>query len=99
MVTEEQIWEALHAVIDPELGVDFVDLGLVYEVNLDGEDVHIVFTLTSAACGIGPAIADEMDEIVGAMEGVRKVFPRMTLTPHWTPDRMTEDTKFALGML
>ncbi len=98
MVTEEQIWDALHAVIDPELGVDFVDLGLVYDVRIEGEDVHIDFTLTTPACGIGPAVAEEMDEIVTSMEGVRSVFPRMTFEPAWTPEKMSEDAKFALGL-
>ena len=98
MVTEEEVWEALHAVIDPELGLDFVDLGLVYAVRIDGADVHVEFTLTTPACGIGPAVADEMDEIVGSMEGVRSVFPRMTFDPPWTTERMSEDAKFALGL-
>ena len=98
MVTVEEIWEALHAVIDPELGVDFVDLGLVYDVRIEGEDVHIDFTLTTPACGIGPAVAEEMDEIVGSMEGVSSVFPRMTFEPAWTPEKMSEDAKFALGL-
>ncbi|MFP5361851.1 MAG: metal-sulfur cluster assembly factor [Thermoleophilia bacterium] len=98
MVSVEQIWEALHAVIDPELGLDFVDLGLVYDVVVEGADVHVVFTLTTPACGIGPAVAEEIDEIVGAMDGVRSVFPRMTFEPPWTPARMSEDAKFALGL-
>ena len=98
MVTEDEVWEALHAVIDPELGLDFVDLGLVYAVRIDGADVHVEFTLTTPACGIGPAVADDMDEIVGSMEGVRSVFPRMTFDPPWTTERMTEDAKFALGL-
>ena len=98
MVTVEEIWEALHAVIDPELGVDFVDLGLVYDVRIEGEDVHIDFTLTTPACGIGPAVAEEMDEIVCSMDGVGAVFPRMTFDPPWTPEKMSEDAKFALGL-
>ncbi len=98
MVTEEQIWDALHAVIDPELGVDFVDLGLVYDVRIEDADVHIDFTLTTPACGIGPAVAEEMDEIVSSMDGVGAVFPRMTFEPPWTPEKMSEDAKFALGL-
>jgi metal-sulfur cluster biosynthetic enzyme len=98
MVSEEQVWEALHAVIDPELSLNFVDLGLVYEVRIDGADVHVVFTLTTPACGIGPAVAEEIDEIVGSMDGVRSVFPRMVFEPAWSPERMSEDAKFALGL-
>lgn len=98
MVTEEQVWEALHAVIDPELELDFVDLGLVYAVRIEDHDVHIDFTLTTPACGIGPMIADQMEEIVEAMDEVRAVFPRMTFDPMWTPEKMSEDAKFALGL-
>jgi len=98
VVGEQQIWEALEAIIDPELGIDFVNLGLVYAVRIDGEDVHIDFTLTTPACGIGPMVAEQMDEIVGEMDGVRSVFPRMTFEPAWTPDKMSQDAKFALGM-
>lgn len=98
MVNEEQVWEALHGVIDPELGLDFVDLGLVYGVRIEGADVHVEFTLTTPACGIGPAVAEEMDEIVGSMEGVGNVFPKMTFDPPWTPEKMSEDAKFALGL-
>ncbi len=98
MVTEEEIWEALQAVIDPELGLSFVELGLVYEINIEEPDVHVIFTLTTPACGIGPAVAEEMDEIVGSMDGVRSVFPRMTFEPAWTSEKMSEDAKFALGM-
>lgn len=98
MVTEEQVWEALHAVIDPELQLDFVDLGLVYAVRIEDPDVHVDFTLTTPACGIGPAVAEEMDEIVGSMPGVRNVFPRMTFEPPWTPEKMSADAKFALGL-
>jgi len=98
MVSESQVWEALEAIIDPELGIDFVNLGLVYAVRIDGEDVHIEFTLTTPACGIGPMVAEQMDEIVGAMDGVRSVFPRMTFEPAWTPEQMSQDAKFALGM-
>lgn len=98
MVGEAQVWEALEAIIDPELGIDFVNLGLVYGVRIEGEDVHIDFTLTTPACGIGPMVAEQMDEIVGDMEGVRSVFPRMTFDPPWTPEKMSQDAKFALGM-
>ncbi|UTI66894.1 metal-sulfur cluster assembly factor [Paraconexibacter antarcticus] len=98
MVTEEEIWSALHAVIDPELELDFVDLGLVYNVRIEDADVHIEFTLTTPACGIGPMVADEMDEVVGSLEGVRSVFPRLIFEPRWTPDKMSEDARFALGL-
>lgn len=99
--TVEAVWDALHAVVDPELGLDFVDLGLVYDVSVEpgerGLRVHIEFTLTSPACGIGPQVAAEMEEVVEAIDGVERAFPRMTFTTPWTPERMSEDARFALG--
>ena len=97
MVNEEEITEALSNVIDPELGLDFVELGLVYDVAIDGGTVNITFTLTTPACPIGPQVSEQMKEFVGDVEGVEEVVPTMVFTPPWTPDNMSEDAKFALG--
>ena len=97
MVTEEDVTEALANVIDPELGLDFVELGLVYDVAIDGGTVNITFTLTTPACPIGPQVSEQMKEFVGELEGVDAVHPKMTFTPAWTPDMMSEEAKFALG--
>ncbi|HYH60600.1 MAG TPA: metal-sulfur cluster assembly factor [Solirubrobacterales bacterium] len=97
MVTEEEVYEALEEVIDPELGLDFVSLGLVYDVNIEAEDVHVTFTLTTPACPIGPQVSEQMIEFVGDLEGVSGVHPKMTFDPPWSPELMTEDAKFALG--
>jgi len=93
----DDVMEALENVIDPELGLDFVSLGLVYNVEIEGNDVHITFTLTTPGCPIGPQVTEQMKEFVTEVEGVEKVFPKMVFTPPWSPDRMTEDAKFALG--
>jgi metal-sulfur cluster biosynthetic enzyme len=93
----EQIMEALENVIDPELGLDFVSLGLVYDVGIEGGDVNVTFTLTTPACPIGPQVSEQISEFVGEIEGVERVFPKMTFSPPWSPDRMSEDAKFALG--
>ena len=93
----DDVWEALENVIDPELGLDFVSLGLVYDVELDDKDVHITFTLTSPGCPIGPQVTEQMKEFVSEVEGVEKVFPKMVFSPPWSPERMSEDAKFALG--
>jgi metal-sulfur cluster biosynthetic enzyme len=95
--TEEDVTEALSNVIDPELGLDFVELGLVYDVNIDGGKVDITFTLTTPACPIGPQVSEQMVEFVGEIDGVEEVVPTMVFTPPWTPDKMSEDAKFALG--
>jgi metal-sulfur cluster biosynthetic enzyme len=97
MVNEDDVTEALANVIDPELGLDFVELGLVYDVNIDGGTVNITFTLTTPACPIGPQVSEQMKEFVGEIEGVEEVVPSMVFTPPWTPDKMSEDAKFALG--
>jgi len=93
----DDVMEALENVIDPELGLDFVSLGLVYNVEIEGNDVHITFTLTTPGCPIGPQVTEQMKEFVTEVEGVEKVFPKMVFTPPWSPERMTEDAKFALG--
>jgi len=97
MVTEEDVYEALEEVIDPELGLDFVSLGLVYDVNIEADDVHVTFTLTTPACPIGPQVSEQMIEFVGDLEGVSDVHPKMIFDPPWSPEMMTEDAKFALG--
>ena len=97
MVSEDDVTEALSNVIDPELGLDFIELGLVYDVEIEGGTVNITFTLTTPACPIGPQVSEQMKEFVGDLEGVEEVVPSMVFTPPWTPDKMSEDAKFALG--
>src|SRR4051812_46926400 len=97
MPSVDEVEEALANVIDPELGLDFVELGLVYGIEVDGGEVNIEFTLTSPGCPIGPQVSEQMKEFVGELDGVEQVHPHMTFTPPWTPDRMSEDAKFALG--
>lgn len=97
MPTIDEVNDALSNVIDPELGLDFVELGLVYDVEVDGPTVNITFTLTTPACPIGPQVSEQMVEFVGELEGVEEVNPKMVFTPPWSPDKMSEDAKFALG--
>ena len=97
MPSVDDVNDALTNVVDPELGLDFVELGLVYEVEVDGGDVHVTFTLTSPGCPIGPQVTEQMVEFVGELDGVTEVNPRMTFNPPWSPDKMSEDAKFALG--
>src|SRR3954465_7555114 len=97
MVTVEDVEAALTNVIDPELGLDFVELGLIYGVEVTDGDVHVTFTLTSPGCPIGPQVSEQIEEFVNELDGVRSVESTMTFTPPWTPDLMSEDAKFALG--
>ena len=93
----DDVWEALENVIDPELGLDFVSLGLIYDVEIEARDVHVTFTLTTPACPIGPTVTEQIKEYVSEIDGVEKVFPKMVFSPPWSPEKMSEDAKFALG--
>jgi metal-sulfur cluster biosynthetic enzyme len=97
MPSVDEVEEALTNVIDPELGLDFVELGLVYTIEVEGEDVFVTFTLTSPGCPIGPQVSEQMEEFVSELDGVSRVYPKMVFTPPWTPDMMSEEAKFALG--
>ena len=97
MPTVEDVREALTNVIDPELGLDFVELGLVYEIEVEDGEVYVTFTLTSPGCPIGPQVGEQIEEFVGELDGVDRVYPKMVFTPPWTPEMMSEEAKFALG--
>ena len=97
MATVEEVRDALSNVIDPELGLDFVDLGLIYEIEVEDGEVYVTFTLTSPGCPIGPQVTEQIEEFVGELDGVSRVYPKMVFTPPWTPEMMSEDAKFALG--
>ena len=97
MPTVDDVQDALTNVIDPELGLDFVELGLIYSVEIEGSDVFVTFSLTSPGCPIGPQVSEQIEEFVSELDGVTGVYPKMTFTPPWTPDMMSEEAKFALG--
>jgi metal-sulfur cluster biosynthetic enzyme len=97
MPTVDEVQDALTNVIDPELGLDFVELGLIYTVEVEGGDVFVTFSLTSPGCPIGPQVSEQIEEFVSELDGVTGVYPKMTFTPPWTPDMMSEEAKFALG--
>ena len=96
-LTEERVLEALKNVLDPELGINIVDLGLVYDVRLEDDSVHIVYTLTTMGCPIGPLIEEQMAKMLADVPGVDRVEAEMVLRPPWTPEMMSEEAKAALG--
>jgi metal-sulfur cluster biosynthetic enzyme len=95
--TREDVFEALRAVEDPELGMDIVELGLLYDVEVEGPRVKVIHTLTSMGCPVGPMIQENVDQIVRAMPDVEDVDVELTWDPPWTPEKMSDDAKFILG--
>ena len=97
MPTRDEVIEALRQVEDPELGMDIVDLGLLYDVEVAGPKVKITHSLTSMGCPAGPMIQEDMHRVASELPGVDDVEPELTFEPPWNPDRMSEDAKFILG--
>jgi metal-sulfur cluster biosynthetic enzyme len=101
-IAEESILAALRQVRDPELMVNIVDLGLIYGVGVDEvegkSNVKVIMTMTTPACPFGPELVREVKEVVAGMENVGTVEVQITLSPPWTPDRMTEEARDELGL-
>jgi metal-sulfur cluster biosynthetic enzyme len=89
--------EALREVEDPELGMDIVELGLLYDVAIDDSKVVVTHSLTSMGCPAGPMIQEGISEAVQGVPGVEAVEVELTWDPPWTPELMSEDAKFILG--
>jgi metal-sulfur cluster biosynthetic enzyme len=97
MVTKDEVFEALHQVEDPELGMDIVELGLLYDAEIEGPKVKVIHSLTSMGCPAGPMIQEDIHRVVAELPGVEDVEIELTWDPPWTPERMSEDAKFILG--
>ena len=97
VASKNDVLEALRQVEDPELGMDVVDLGLVYDVEVEGPKVKVIYSLTSMGCPAGPLIAGDMDRVTREVPGVEEVELELVFDPPWTPDKMSEDAKFILG--
>jgi metal-sulfur cluster biosynthetic enzyme len=97
VVSKESVVEALRAVEDPELGMDIVDLGLLYDVEVEGPKVKVIHSLTSMGCPAGPMIQEDIQNVASSVEGVEEVEIELTWDPPWTPERMSDDAKFILG--
>jgi len=98
VVTRDDVLEALKDVYDPEIPVNVVDLGLVYDVDVIENDVSIQMTLTFAGCGMGPYIAQQAEWRIAEIEHVEDVNVEMVYEPPWTPEMITEDGKKTLGL-
>jgi metal-sulfur cluster biosynthetic enzyme len=98
MPTKEEVFEALRQVEDPELGMDIVELGLLYDVEVRGPRVKVTHSLTSRGCPAGPMIQEDINRITREVPGVEDVDIELTWDPPWTPERMSDDAKFILGI-
>src|SRR5579863_2944725 len=97
-VTEDQIYDALREVYDPEIPVNIVDLGLIYALEIEQDHVNVTMTLTAIGCPIAGEVMAEVEERVSTVPGVGTCHVELTFDPPWTTDRMSEDAKWELGI-
>lgn len=97
MVEKEQVIGVLKKVQDPEIQYDIWSLGLIYNIEIQGNEVKILMTFTTPMCPYGPALMDDVRRQVSAIGGVGEVQIELTFNPVWNPDKMTEEAKIALG--
>ena len=98
MVTEDAVFAAVKEIIDPEVGINIVDMGLIYGVDIEEETVNITMTLTSPGCPAGGQLINGTQHVTQQLEGVDEVNINVVWTPRWTPEMMTEEAKDELGI-
>jgi metal-sulfur cluster biosynthetic enzyme len=99
VANEELLREALKDVFDPELRMSIMELGLVYDVAIDGGKVHVTYTLTSPGCPLGPVIDGQIQDVLMDVPGVKEVISELTFNPPWDPRTMASDeVKMQLGI-
>ena len=94
----DQVKLALRKVKDPELNLNVVDLGLIYEINVDGSEVQIDMTLTSPGCSAGPQIMGDVERVLKALPGVTNVAINLVWQPFWTPDKIEPRVRAYMGL-
>jgi metal-sulfur cluster biosynthetic enzyme len=97
-LTEAAVRDALRQVKDPELDMNIIDLGLVYDVAIAGGEVHVNMTLTSPGCPAGPMITNDAYRVVRGLEGVKDVDIEIVWEPYWTPERMDPKVRALMGL-
>lgn len=98
VVLEDQVWQALDTIFDPEIPVSIVALGLVYEVSISGSVVSIKMTLTAPGCGMGPVLVDDVRYRVAMVPNVTDVQVELVFDPPWTRDKMSEEAQLETGL-
>src|SRR5437868_2185391 len=97
MATRGEVFEVRHWFEDSDLGMDIVELGLLYDVKMDGSKAKVTHSLTSMGCPAGPLIQEGIRDAAASVPGVEEVEIELTWDPPWTPEKMSEDAKFILG--
>ncbi len=97
MATADEIKNALYVVFDPELGLNVVDLGLIYDVQSDDQSVTITMTLTTPGCPIHESMISAVKSVIGALEPLKRVDVNLVWEPAWTPEMMSSDARRSLG--
>ncbi|MGH7831296.1 MAG: metal-sulfur cluster assembly factor [Candidatus Binatia bacterium] len=98
MPTKEEVYEALQTCYDPEIPVNIVDLGLIYDVDVNEDRVAVKMTLTAPGCGMGPMIANQAREKILDLPGVKDATVDLVWDPPWDPSKMSEEAKQRLGI-
>lgn len=99
VVSSDEVYQALKTVYDPEIPVNVVDLGLIYDVQVsDDSNVFVQMTLTFPGCGMGPHIAQQAEWAIQDLDGVEEVEIELTFDPPWSPDLISEEARMQLGI-
>jgi metal-sulfur cluster biosynthetic enzyme len=98
MVDQDAIYEALKHIYDPEVGINIVDMGLIYSLDIEDNKVDLTMTLTSPGCPAGPQILSQVDSAIKALEGVEDVDIKVVWSPPWSPDMLSEEARDQLGI-
>ncbi len=98
VLTRDDVLAALKGVYDPEIPINVVDLGLVYDVQVNDGDVYVQMTLTFPGCGMGPQIAQQAEWAIQDLEGVEEVNIEMVFDPPWSPELISPDARAQLGI-
>jgi len=99
MATKEEVYETLRSCYDPEIPVNIVDLGLIYDVQLEGDKVAVKMTLTAPGCGMGGIIAQEAKEKILALPSVKEATVDLVWDPPWDPSNISDEAKQKLGIV
>lgn len=97
-VSVDAVYDALRECYDPEIPVNIVDLGLIYHITITGAHVDVTMTLTAIGCPVGPEVMGEVEDRVRGVAEVASCNVTLTYDPPWTPDRMSEDARWELGI-